>query len=52
MWILDFGSTWIKGDWRLWWVVFGSMSCVSYGLGGGFGVVGQVMGLDRWIGVS
>ena len=45
-------SAWIGGDWRLWWVVFGSVSCVGRGLGGGFGVMGQEMGLDRWIGVS
>ena len=25
---------------------------MGHGSGGGFGVVGQVMGLDRWIGVS
>ena len=50
--ILDFGSVWIDGDQRSWWIVFGLVSCVGRGLGGGIGVVGQVMGLDRWIGVS
>ena len=39
-WILDFGSAWIGGDRRSWWVVFGSVSYVGHGLGGGFGVVG------------
>ena len=52
MWILDFGLVWIDGDRRSWRVVFGSVSYVGRGSGGGFGVVGQVMGLDRWIGVS
>ena len=51
-WILDFGSAWIDGDRRSWWIVFGLVSCVGRGSSGGFGVVGQVMGLDRWIGVS
>ena len=51
-WILDFGSAWINEDRRLWWVVFGLVSCVGRGSGGGFGVVGQMMDLDRWINVS
>ena len=52
MWILDFGLALINRDRRSWTVVFGLVSYVGCGSGGGFGVVGQVMGLDRWIGVS
>ena len=32
--------------------MFGLVSCVGRGSGGGFGVVGKVMNLDRWINVS
>ena len=49
---MDFGSAWIDRDRRSWWVMFGSVSCVGRGSSGGFGVVGQVMGLDKWIGVA
>ena len=32
--------------------MFGLVSCVGRGSGGGFGVVGKLMDLDRWISVS